>query len=167
VRDNPFYELYLSDSMPAKEFVTLFSDKLLPHAQLLFKPGNVVITGMMGSGKSMLLKLLQFETRLMYLTETKEFPIPAESRNFISCNINLAHSSAIDFGNRRWSNTEPSDVESMFADYFNVVLVLDLLSSVESYSQTEPPRDCRRLLILRRRSRYEQCNTEDTPQLCA
>jgi hypothetical protein len=35
-------------------------------------------------------------------------------------------------------------------------------------SASEPPRDCRRLLILRRRSHYEQHkHAEDTPQLCA
>ncbi len=47
---------------------------------------------MMGSGKSMLLKLLHLETRLMYAHQQVDFPVPLELRKFISCSINLAHS---------------------------------------------------------------------------
>ena len=86
---NPFYELYLADTMSATEFVTLFSPALIPHVQPLFLPGNVVVVGMQGSGKSMLLTLLRAETRLKYERVTHEFPVPKERRRFVSCAVNF------------------------------------------------------------------------------
>ena len=77
MRKNPFHELYLAEQQSESEFVELFSDILVPHVQLMFQPGNVVVIGMIGSGKSMLLKLLQLDTRLMYLRAgSMHFPVP-------------------------------------------------------------------------------------------
>lgn len=137
VKSNPFYELYLAERLPSSEFVSLFSPVLIPHVQLLFQPGNVVITGMIGSGKSMLLKLMQLETRLMYQDERVEFPVHKSLRKFITCGINLAHSSAVDFGYRSYKGVEAAEVEGLFGDYINSVLVSSLLDNLARLSCEE------------------------------
>jgi len=128
---NPFYELYLADTISSREFVTLFSPELIPHVQSLFLPGNIVVVGMQGSGKSMLLTLLRAETRLKYEQVHHEFPVPKERRRFISCAVNLAHGGATDFGYRDWPDDDPREVEMMFGDFVNSLLALDLLNSVD------------------------------------
>src|SRR5579871_2843905 len=130
---NPFYELYLADTMSATEFVTLFSPTLIPHVQPLFLPGNVVVVGMQGSGKSMLLTLLRAETRLKYEQVAHEFPVPKERRKFISCAVNLAHSNSTDFGYRDWLDDDPFEVEMLFGDFVNSLLASDLLQSLHMY----------------------------------
>ena len=53
------------------------------------------------------------------------------------------------FGRGEWRSTRPADMETLAP-------------------RSEPPRDCRRLLILRRRSHYEHYhNSKEPPQLCA
>lgn len=134
MRANPFYELYLGDSLSAKDFVTLFSPFLIPHAQQIFLPGNVLVVGMQGAGKSMLLSLLKWQTRRKYLEADSEFPVPVSLRKFISCSVNLTHSNAIDFGNRRWSDFEPTSLEILFGDFVNSLLAASLVSSVRALS---------------------------------
>jgi hypothetical protein len=133
MRTNPFYELYLADSTSATDFVNLFSPVLIPHVQHLFLPGNIVVVGMQGSGKSMLLTLLKHETRLKYDQVGHEFPVPKDLRKFVSCSVNLTHSNTTDFGNRRWMGMEPTEVEFLFGDFVNVLLVVDLLKTVLAY----------------------------------
>jgi hypothetical protein len=130
---NPFYELYLADSMSATEFVALFSPMLIPHVQPLFLSGNVVVVGMQGSGKSMLLTLLRAETRLKYEQVKTEFPVPKDLRRFISCAVNLAHSNSTDFGYRDWQDNDPREVEMLFGDFVNALLAGDLLNSLQLY----------------------------------
>ena len=130
MRKNPFHELYLAEQQSESEFVELFSDILVPHVQLMFQPGNVVVIGMIGSGKSMLLKLLQLDTRLMYLRAgSMHFPVPKNFRKFISCEINLAHSGAIDFGYRSYEGMTALEVEGLFGDFVNTYLVRDLFNN--------------------------------------
>lgn len=137
---NPFYELYLAETMSASEFVTLFSPALIPHVQPLFLPGNVVVVGMQGSGKSMLLTLLKAETRLKYEQVHSDFPVPKERRKFISCSVNLAHSNATDFGYRDWLDNDPREVEMLFGDFVNSLLVSDLFYSLSLYITKASPR---------------------------
>lgn len=133
MRANPFYELYLADRTSASDYVSFFSPILIPHVHQLFLPGNVVVVGMQGSGKSMLLALLRHETRLKYAKAGHEFPIPSELRNFMCCSVNLTHSNSTDFGNRRWSDTDPIEVELLFGDFVNALLVFDLARVITSY----------------------------------
>lgn len=137
---NPFYDLYLAESMSASEFVTLFSPALIPHVQPLFLPGNVVVVGMQGSGKSMLLTLLRADTRLKYEQVKEEFPVPKDGRRFISCAVNLAHSNSTDFGYRDWLENDPREVEMLFGDFVNSLLVSDLLQSLHSYITEGSPK---------------------------
>ena len=77
MRVNPFFELYVGDRMSSREFVDIFSPFLVGHAEALFLPGNVVVKGVQGSGKSMLLTLLRPEVRLEYDRVSENFPVPA------------------------------------------------------------------------------------------
>ncbi len=137
MRINPFFELYVGDRMSSTEFVDIFSPFLVRHAEALFLPGNVVVKGVQGSGKSMLLSLLKPDVRLEYTRAGASFPVPAALRRFISAGINLAHQNAIDFGYRRISN-DPHETALFFADFVNYAILLDLLSSVRKLSTCKP-----------------------------
>lgn len=134
---NPFFELYVGERVSPREFVTIFSPFLVPHSGPLFHPGNVVVTGMQGAGKSMLLSLLKTETRLQYRRADEEFPVPATMRRFIGAGINLAQSNAIDFGFRDQRSHEPPEVELLFGDFLNYLILDDLLKSLGAYAGSE------------------------------
>ncbi|MBW4709559.1 hypothetical protein KX928_17370 [Roseobacter sp. YSTF-M11] len=130
MKSNPFFELYVGDRFTSREFVTIFSDYLVPHALPIFIPGNVVVTGIQGSGKSMLLGLLQPRVRLEYDAVGQDFPVPEERRKFLSAGVNIAHQSAIDFGLRKHIDDDPEEVEFLFADFLNYLMVEDFLDSL-------------------------------------
>ena len=107
---------------------------LVKHVEALFVPGNVVITGSQGSGKSMLLSLLKSEVRLAYAAAPADFPVLGELGKFIGAGINLAHSNAIDFGLRELPGIGGSNEEVTalhFGDFVNYGVCLDMLRSVE------------------------------------
>jgi hypothetical protein len=133
MKANPFFELYVGDRITSRQFVQLFSDKLVPHTESLFLPGNIVVTGIQGSGKSMLLSLLKVGVRLEFEKENSEFPVPSDLRKFITCSVNLAHSSAIDFGYRSASMEAPLQAELLFADFLNYLLMDNLISTLRTY----------------------------------
>ena len=134
-RMNPFFELYVGDTLSSREFVDIFSPFLVPHAEALFLPGNIVVKGVQGSGKSMLLSLLKPEVRMEYEAASASFPIPTELSNFIGAGINLAHSNGIDFGYRSISD-DPNETALFFADFVNSVVMLDLLKSLRRLAPT-------------------------------
>ncbi|HQS07643.1 MAG TPA: hypothetical protein PLK13_02360 [Xanthobacteraceae bacterium] len=126
---NPFQQLYVGEKVDPEEFVEIFSHKLVQHAMPLFQPGHVVLSGVQGSGKSMLFKLFQPEVRAAYAAMKKEFPIPADSFHFIGAGININTARCNEFGNRR-PEAESSTQELMFGDFFNYVVCLDMIKSV-------------------------------------
>jgi len=130
MKSNPFFELYVGDRFSSREFVTIFSNYLVPHALPIFIPGNVVVTGIQGSGKSMLLGLLQPRVRREYDIVGQEFPVPENRRKFLSASVNIAHKSAIDFGLRKHIDENPEEVELLFADFLNYLIVEDFLDSL-------------------------------------
>ena len=130
MRINPFFELYVGDRLSSREFVNIFSPYLVKHATAIFLPGNVVVKGIQGSGKSMLLSLLRPEVRLEYAKANSHFPIPSDSPTFIGAGINLAHSNAIDFGYRSIS-ADHRNAGLLFGDFVNYTVVLDLLDSFQ------------------------------------
>lgn len=140
---NPFFELYVGDRLSGSEFVRIFSPYLVEHAQAIFLPGNVVVTGVQGRGKSMLLSLLKPEVRIEYAKAGRNFPVPNEVQQFIGAGINLAHSNAIDFGYRPISEDE-NETALFFADFVNHAILLDLFGSLKSYAQ-EDGKDIRSL----------------------
>ncbi len=134
-RINPFFELYVNDRMSSREFVDMFSPFLVPHAEALFLPGNVVVKGVQGSGKSMLLSLLRPDVRLEYARAGADFPVPSPLNRFIGAGINLAHQNAIDFGYRQISD-DPQETALFFADFVNYTILVDLLATVRKFSET-------------------------------
>jgi len=136
MKSNPFFELYVGDRISSREFVTLFSPKLVPHMSALFRPGNIVVTGIQGAGKSMLLSLLKPHVRREYLQAGEEFPVPIELRKFICGSVNLAHSNVIDFGYRKGIDEDVLQTEFFFGDFLNYLLIDSLLSSIEIYASS-------------------------------
>ena len=134
-RINPFFELYVNDRMSSREFVDMFSPFLVRHAEALFIPGNVVVKGVQGSGKSMLLSLLKPEVRLEYAQAGADFPVPAPLRSFIGAGINLAHQNAIDFGYRQISD-DPRETALFFADFVNYTILVDLLATFRKFAES-------------------------------
>lgn len=131
-RKNPFHELYLTESIGPEKFVHLFSPFLVDKALALFEPGHVILKGLPGSGKSMLLNLLKPEIRIAFAKSNVPFPVPQEFNRFIGAGINLKRSGVSDFGHR------PIDKESgyqqspfFFADFLNYWVVYDILDSFE------------------------------------
>src|ERR1700742_4714150 len=128
---NPFQQLYVGEKVDPEEFVEIFSAKLVPHAMPLFQPGHVVLSGVQGSGKSMLFKLLQPQVRRAYAAMEKDFPIAPEDSRFIGAGININTARCNEFGNRR-AEAGDSSQELMFGDFFNYIVCLDMISSVRT-----------------------------------
>jgi hypothetical protein len=130
VDTNPFQELYVTDNPDPGVFVALFSHYPVRHATALFRPGNVIVKGTQGSGKSMLLNLLKPEIRLAYAQAGVEFPVKAP---FIGAGINLTRSGALDMGQRPLSSSDRDDeliFPLYFADFLNYYIVRDILASI-------------------------------------
>lgn len=133
---NPFQQLYVGEKVDPSEFVDIFSYELVPHAMQLFQPGHVILSGVQGSGKSMLFKLLQPEVRQAYASEGKDLPIHKDNLRFIGAGININQSRCRDFGKRRPLAGDNMQ-ELMFGDFFNYVVVMDIIRSVRMLS-SEP-----------------------------
>jgi hypothetical protein len=135
-RINPFSELYVTETIPASEFVKIFSSYVIEIAEELFLPGNVILKGVQGCGKSMLLTLLKPELRGAYRRSGEPFPLKGRRHSqFISAGINLTRSRAIDVGQRTIKGAEDARLLSLFfGDFFNYWIVGDLLRSVELYA---------------------------------
>lgn len=131
---NPFQELYVTDSPDPRVFVELFSDVLVGNASALFVPGNVVVKGTQGSGKSMLLNLLRPEIRQAYHSAGRRFPLDSMAAPFIGAGINLTRSGALDIGQRPVGSQGDDDLALFplyFADFVNYFVVRDVLRSVQ------------------------------------
>lgn len=135
---NPFFETYVGDRLTSSEFVGIFSPFLVKHAQALFLPGNVVVKGIQGSGKSMLLTLLRADVRREYERAMAPFPVEGATGNFIGAGINLAHDNAMDFGYRRLTD-DPEENALLFADFVNHHILLDLFEALGKLA--EPGRE--------------------------
>jgi hypothetical protein len=136
-RINPFNETFVAETIPPEQFVSLFSPFLvkdIPDGLALFQPGNVILKGVQGSGKTMLLNLLKPEYRVAYCQAGKDLPIPEQLRSFIGAGINLTRSVAIDFGQRVIELDHFDDMETLpifFGDFINYWIVEDILTSID------------------------------------
>lgn len=134
---NPFQQLYFSDDTQTENnFVELFSREVLQTAiHPVFQGGNVVLSGTQGCGKTMILSLLRPETRIAYWNLGKEFPVNKQLRNFISAGVNLTRSRITDLVQvtlHRGDETDNREMPLYFADFFNFLVVNDLIKSVET-----------------------------------
>ncbi|MCX7168082.1 MAG: hypothetical protein NTV11_17655 [Rhodocyclales bacterium] len=134
---NPFQQLYFSDDTQTENnFVELFSDEVLQTAiHPVFQGGNVVLSGTQGCGKTMILSLLRPETRIAYWNLNREFPVNKQMRNFISAGVNLTRSRITDIVQvtlHRGDETDEREMPLYFADFFNYLVVEDIVKSVET-----------------------------------
>lgn len=130
-RKNPFHEIYLTESIGPERFVKLFSPFLVDKAVALFEPGHVILKGLPGSGKSMLLSLLKPSIRIAYHENNVDFPVPKHLCKFIGAGINLKRSGVSDFGQRPVNHKGGFEESPFyFADYLNYWVVLDILDSM-------------------------------------
>ncbi len=134
---NPFQQLYFSDDIQSENnFVELFSDEVLQTAiHPVFQGGNVVLSGAQGCGKTMVLSLLRPETRMAYAKRQKDFPVNKQMRNFISAGVNLTRSRIGDIVQitlHRGDEVDDREMPLYFADFFNYLVVEDLVKSIET-----------------------------------
>lgn len=135
--NNPFLQVDVTEGIQPERFVRIFSPLLITDTAALFRPGNVVLMGIQGTGKTALLNLLKPEVQLAYFRtgdKANPFPVPSDSRRFISGGINLIRSGAIDFGQRVIPADQTVSLErtpSYFADFLNYWIVRDLIASFQ------------------------------------
>jgi hypothetical protein len=147
---NPFLTLYVTERVNELDFPAIFSPTLLPLVLPLFQPGNVMLSGTQGTGKSMLLALLDTDIRLAFWGNTKNpFPLDGvESKlcRFVGANINLSTSLVLKFNERRFGDDDnTARCQAVFSDYFNTWVIRDLLQSLQRLIAEAPEarlRDC-------------------------
>jgi hypothetical protein len=131
--DNPFHDLWVTEILDPNAYVQMFSPVLVADAEELFSSGHVILKGRQGSGKSMLLNLLETSTRVAYAHSNTNYPVPIKQRTFISAGVQLTRQNASLVAAR--SEEIPSDqrlqiIAATFADYLNSLLCLDLLKNI-------------------------------------
>jgi len=102
-----------------------------------------VLKGRQGSGKSMLLNLLETSTRVAYAHSQTKYPVPLKQRQFISAGVQLSRENSSLVAARSAElpeNQRANIVAANFADYLNSLLCLDLLKNV-SYLAQEQAKD--------------------------
>lgn len=139
---NPFHTLYLTEGVGAVDIPSFFSPVLVPHVEPLFRPGNVVLRGMQGTGKSMLLTLLDTSVRLQFWKQAQAAqsgeipkcdPLPADQRRFVGAGINLSKSNAFKLRGIKLSNAPAENTRlacQCFADFVNCWVLRDLFESL-------------------------------------
>lgn len=137
MESNPFYDLYQTESLSEEQFVELFSPVFVEHSLELFSAGNVVLKGLQGSGKTMLLNLLKPEIRLAYHRSHEKFPVSGERANFISGGINLRKSGVSQFSQLLTSDSSDifvTELALQFGDFVNLWIVDDLLRAIQLFN---------------------------------
>ncbi len=140
---NPFHTLYLTEGVGEFDFPVLFSPVLIPFVEPLFLPGNVLLKGMQGTGKSMLLSLLDSNVRLAFWENDRKKlstkfptgdPLKPADRRFIGAGINLSYSKALKL-NELVISKDPREnaqlTRAYFADFVNCSVLRDLLGSLQ------------------------------------
>ncbi len=131
---NPFHDLYLSETISEDALVELFSPIIVAYSHVMFEPGNVIVLGPQGTGKTMLLNLLRPESRLAYATAKLDFPVPKSLSRFIGAGINLRKCGALEFAQHLEEGTsgrEVQELQLLFADFINCLIVVDMIASVQ------------------------------------
>lgn len=140
---NPFHEAHVTDTVADEDFVNYFSPYLVPACKDIFLPGNVVIKGTQGCGKSMMLRLLEPEIRLKYFERHQQgnpegFPVPRELQNFLGARVNLTKSGLKHVIQMLPANPNKDDkamVVWSFGDFFNYWMLRDILRAAKLASE--------------------------------
>lgn len=140
--DNPFHDLWVTEILDPGAYIRMFSPTLVSDAEALFSTGNIVLKGRQGSGKSMLLSLLDTSTRIAYAKQTSfQYPVPTRQRHFISAGVHLTQQNASLIAARAAEIPEERRAQTLaanFADYLNSLLCQDLIKSLlELYAEQE------------------------------
>ena len=131
---NPFHDLYLSESISENDLVNFFSPIIVTHSGVVFEPGNVIVRGLQGTGKTMLLNLLRPELRLAYWRADVPFPVPKRASQFIGAGINLRKCGILEFAQhleRGMNSKKVQELALLFADFFNYLVISDLINSIQ------------------------------------
>lgn len=106
---------------------------LFEHAAPIFEPGNIVISGLVGSSRSLLLKSMSSEDRVERWAAGAPLPIPKHCDRFISASINVVEARCLDFGNR--SALKDLDRQKLiFGDFINFQFARSLFRSLDLLS---------------------------------
>nr|WP_180167672.1 hypothetical protein [Stenotrophomonas sp. SbOxS2]NYU00882.1 hypothetical protein [Stenotrophomonas sp. SbOxS2] len=136
---NPFHDLWLTEHLTPVGFVRLFSPIVAMGHEMLFSAGNIVVKGRQGSGKSMLLSLLDTDTRIAYARAGVPYP-GRSSRPFISAGVNLTREN-VRLVVARIDEVEIAQRErraaALFSDYVNYLLAADLIRNILSLAQEQ------------------------------
>lgn len=140
---NPFHEAHVTDTVADEDFVNFFSPFLVPACKDVFLPGNVVIKGTQGCGKSMMLRLLEPEIRLRYFERHLQghpdpFPVPEELQNFLGARVNLTKSGLKHVIQMLPANPTEQDkkiISRSFGDFFNYWMLRDILRAAKIASE--------------------------------
>lgn len=134
---NPFHDLYLSEAISEEALVEIFSPIIVELAGAVFEPGNVIVKGLQGTGKTMLLNLLRPESRIAYKKARIKFPIPKEQAKFIGAGVNLRKCGALEFAQHLQAGLDErqiQELELLFADFINYWVVSDILATILKFS---------------------------------
>ncbi len=139
---NPFHTLYATEGINELDFPAIFSPTLIPLVLPLFQAGNVMLSGTQGTGKSMLLALLDTDVRLAFWNNEKHaFPVDSAFCRFVGSSINLSSSLVLKFTERDFGGEDSvSRSQAVFSDYLNTWVIRDLLNSIQSLI-TKAPRE--------------------------
>ena len=141
---NPFHHVYYAEGIGTVDIPSLFSPKLVPFVSPLFAKGNVVLRGMEGTGKTMLLSLLDTKVRLEFWNHlddapageiSKGDPLKPHERRFVGAGINLSSSKAFKLNEIRVSQDRDQNIQlsrQYFGDFLNSWTVRDLFTSIET-----------------------------------
>ena len=138
--DNPFHDLWVTEILDPGAYVRMFSPVLVSDAEELFSTGHVVLKGRQGSGKSMLLNLLETSTRVAYARSKTNYPVPQKQCQFISAGVQLTRQNASLVAARSGEIPEGQRsqiVAANFSDYLNILLCLDLLRNIKDLANVQ------------------------------
>ncbi len=136
---NPFHTLYLTEGVGKIDIPSVFSPVLVPHVAPLFLPGNVVLMGMQGTGKTMLLSLLDTKVRLEFWANNDPQngdPLVPAQRRFVGAGINLSKSNAFKLNEIVVSKDRDENIRlsrAYFSDFVNCWVLRDLFASVGTF----------------------------------
>lgn len=137
---NPFNILYATEGINDLDFPRIFSPTLIPLVMPLFQAGNFILSGTQGTGKSMLLALLDTDVRLAFWTHDEHgFPVDSEFCKYVGASINLSNSLVLKFTERDFGGEDSiARSQALFSDYLNTWVLRDLLSSIERLINKAP-----------------------------
>ncbi len=137
---NPFHTVYATEGINELDFPAIFSPTLIPLVLPLFQSGNVMLSGTQGTGKSMLLSLLDTDIRLAFWKHEKhKFPVETTFCRYIGAGINLSQSLVLKFTERDFGGEDSvARSQAVFSDYFNTWVLRDLIKTLQRIISNAP-----------------------------